>query len=111
MSNSIQQTRTLKSLRDDFSDLKFSKHFRKQRKIDVDIKKSKFNNEFSKETDGHYKFRCVDVVNYNENYDVTYIKTNRSKISQIQRLKTSINLYENKKYEQCVVFFERYDIF
>ena len=95
-------------LKREFNDLKTDKSVRKQIKIDKEYKES-VRTDFINKRSGQYRYRVIDVLNYNDDYEIVYVKTNNSLKKKCERLNYIVSVYNNlSSVNQCYVFFMRY---
>ena len=95
-------------LKREFNDLKTEKSVRKQIKIDKEYKES-VRTDFINKRSGPYRFRVLDVLNYNDDYEIVYIRTSNTLKKKYEKLKYTVNVYKNlSSVNQCYVFFMRY---
>ena len=92
-------------LRQQYSDLKKEKRVNKQIKIDEKYKES-IQKDFIRKRSGVYRFRVVDVINYSDDCEIQYMKTNYSLKHDYDRLRIKTQVYENlDECHQCVVYY------
>jgi len=95
-------------LKREFNDLKTEKSVRKQIKIDKEYKES-VRTDFINKRSGQYRYRVLDVLNYNDDYEIVYIRTSNTLKKKYEKLKYTVNVYKNlSSVNQCYVFFMRY---
>ena len=95
-------------LKREFNDLKTDKSVRKQIKIDKEYKES-VRTDFINKRSGQYRYRVLDVLNYNDDYEIVYIRTSNTLKKKYEKLKYTVNVYKNlSSVNQCYVFFMRY---
>ena len=95
-------------LKREFNDLKTDKSVRKQIKIDKEYKES-VRTDFINKRSGQYRYRVIDVLNYNDDYEIVYVKTNNSLKKKCERLNYIVSVYNNlSNVKQCYVFYMKY---
>jgi len=100
-----KQMRILKS---DYNDIKTEKRVKKQIKIDEEYKQS-IKKDFIRKRSGQYRYRVIDVLNYRDDYEIEYVKTNHSLKEKCERSNYKVRIYNNlSSFKQCYVFFMKY---
>ena len=108
MNKNDQYKYKMRILKSDYNDVKTEKLVKKQIKIDKKYKQS-MKKDFIKKRSGEYRFRVIDVLNYNDDQEIVYVNTNNSIKKKCERLNYIVSVYNNlSSVKQCYVFYMRY---
>ena len=108
MNKNDQYKYKMRILKSDYNDVKTEKLVKKQIKIDKEYKES-IKKDFINKRSGQYRYRVIDVLNYNDDYEIVYVKTNNSLKKKCERLNYIVSVYNNlSNVKQCYVFYMKY---